>query len=80
MFWLVLKHGGILTTVGGVLGLVVAYLAGRAASGALYEVHASDPIILGAAAVVVVSIALLATLIPAYRSARLDPGHVLRPE
>src|SRR5262245_28984055 len=80
MFWLVLKHGGTLTIVGALLGLVVAYLTGRVASGALYDVHASDPIILGAAAVVVVGIALLATLIPAYRSACLDPGEVLRPE
>jgi len=80
VFWLVLRHGGILTVVGAALGLVVAYLAGRAASSALYDVRASDPLILGTAAVIVVSIAALATVIPAYRSSRLDPGQVLRPE
>ena len=80
VFWLVLKHGGVLTVVGAAIGLVVAYLAGRFASGALYEVRAADPIILGVATVAVVGIALLATLLPAYRSSRLDPSHVLRPE
>jgi putative ABC transport system permease protein len=49
-------------------------------SSSLYEVRASDPVILGAASAVVVGIALLATLIPAYRAARVDPGHVLRVE
>ena len=43
----------------------------------LYEVRASDPIILGAATVVVAGIALVATVIPAYRAARLDPARVL---
>jgi ABC-type antimicrobial peptide transport system permease subunit len=80
VFWLVLKHGGSLTVVGAAIGLLVAYLAGRFASGALYEVRAADPIILGVATVAVVGIALLATLLPAYRSSRLDPSHVLRPE
>jgi putative ABC transport system permease protein len=80
VFWLVLKQGGTLSIVGAAIGLLVAFLAGRIVSSSLYEVSASDPTILGAATVVVVSIALLATLIPAYRAARLDPGHVLRPE
>ena len=80
VFWLVLKHGGTLTVVGAAIGLLMAYLAGRFASGALYEVSAADPIILGVATVAVVGIALLATLLPAYRSSRLDPSHVLRPE
>ena len=80
VFWLVLKQGRTMAIVGGAIGLIVAYLSGRVVSTRLYEVRASDPIILGAAAVLVVGIALIATLIPAYRAARLDPARVLRPE
>ena len=53
--------------------------SGRLVSSWLYEVQASDPMILGAATTLVVGIALVATMIPAYRAARLDPARVLRP-
>ena len=46
----------------------------------LYQVTASDPWILGAATLVVAVIAIGATVIPAFRSSRLDPVNVLRPE
>ena len=42
--------------------------------------RASDPMILGAATVVVTGIAMLATVVPAWRAARLDPKRVLWPE
>jgi predicted permease len=80
VFMLVLKHGGTLTVIGAAVGLFVAYLAGRFASRALYDVRAADPVILAVATIVVVGIAVLATVIPAYRSSRLDPSQVLRPE
>jgi putative ABC transport system permease protein len=80
VFWLVVKQGGTLAVVGAAIGLIVAYLTGRLVSSSLYEVRASDPLILGVATVIVVSVALLATVIPAYRAARLDPSHVLRVE
>ena len=80
VFWLVVKQGGTLAVVGAAIGLIVAYLTGRLVSSSLYEVRASDPLILGVATVVVVGVALLATVIPAYRAARLDPSHVLRVE
>jgi ABC-type antimicrobial peptide transport system permease subunit len=78
VFWLVVKQGRTLATIGTVIGLGIAYLAGRVVSSSLYEVRESDPVILGAAAVIVVAIALLATVIPAYRAARLNPSNVLR--
>jgi len=78
VFWLVVKQGRTLATIGTLIGLLIAYLAGRVVSSSLYEVRESDPIILGAAAAIVVGIALLATVIPAYRAARLNPSNVLR--
>jgi predicted permease len=80
VFCLVLKQGGALSLAGAAIGLALAYFSGRIVSSSLYQVRASDPMILGVATLVVVSIALLATVIPAYRCARLDPGRVLRPE
>lgn len=80
VFWLVLRLGRTLAGTGAAIGLVVAYLSGRVVSSRLYEVRASDPFVLGIATATVVAIALLATLIPAYRAARLDPARVLWPD
>jgi putative ABC transport system permease protein len=80
VFWLVLKQGRTLAVMGAAIGLVVAYLSGRVVSSWLYEVRASDPMILCAATGLVVGIALFATVIPAYRAARVDPARALRPE
>ena len=80
VFWLVLKQSRTLAIIGVAVGLPVAYIAGRIVSSRLYAVKAADPLILGGATIIVVGIALLATMIPAYRSARLDPVKVLRPD
>ncbi|HUL74780.1 MAG TPA: ABC transporter permease [Vicinamibacterales bacterium] len=80
VFWLVLRQGHLLTGVGAVLGLGLAYLAGRFVSSQLYAVRASDPLILAGAAGIVAAIALMATLWPAYRAARINPARVLRPD
>jgi ABC-type antimicrobial peptide transport system permease subunit len=80
VFWLVLKQGQWLTMIGAGIGLLVAYLAGRVVASRLYEVRASDPAILGGATVLVILIALLATMIPAYRASRIDASRVLRPD
>ncbi len=80
VFWLMLKQGRTLALIGTVIGVVVAYLAGRIVSSNLYQVQASDPRILGGATIIVLAIALVATMIPAFRASRLDPSRVLRPE
>jgi len=80
VFWLVVRQGRTLAIAGTAIGLVVAYVAGRIVSSRLYEVRASDPAILIAATGLVVAIAILATLIPAWRVSRIDPTRVLRSE
>jgi predicted permease len=80
VFNLVLKQGYRIAFVGAIVGVVSAYMAGRLVSSQLYEVDASDPLILGAATLFVVGIAVAATVIPAYRGSRLDPARVLRLE
>jgi putative ABC transport system permease protein len=80
VFWLTLKQGRMLAITGAVIGVATAYISGRLVSSWLYEVRASDPAILGGAALLVVLIALLATVAPAYRASRIDSARVLRPD
>ena len=46
VFWLVLKQGRTLALVGAAIGVTVAYLSGRIVSSRLYDVQASDPVVL----------------------------------
>jgi putative ABC transport system permease protein len=80
LFRLTLKQGRAVGIAGALIGLAVAYGSGRLISSWLYEVRASDPVILAAATMLVSGIAMVATIIPAYRATRLDPSQVLRPE
>jgi putative ABC transport system permease protein len=44
----------------------------------VFGVRASDPLLLAGVSVTLAVIALLASLVPAYRASRLDPSTVLR--
>jgi putative ABC transport system permease protein len=77
VFWLVMKQGGTLALIGTAIGFGVAYLSGRIVASQIYLIRASDPLMLSAAIVVVVGIAGLATMIPAWRASRLNPSGVL---
>ena len=80
VFWLVLKQGRTLGLVGAGIGVTVAYLSGRLVSSRLYDVQASDPVVLVGATLFVVVMAAIATTVPALRASRLKPSAVLRPE
>ncbi len=80
VFWLVLKQGRVLAIVGAVIGVAVAYVSGRVVSSRLYDVQASDPVVLIGATVFVIAMAAIATTVPAIRASRLKPSAVLRPE
>ena len=78
VFWLLMDQGRLLAIVGTVVGVGVAYAAGKAGSSLLYEVRASDPVILITATAIVLAITALATLFPARRVSRIEPSRVLR--
>ncbi len=78
IFWLLSRQGLIVAMAGAVLGLGVAYGAGRLASSWLYEVRPSDPFILVSALSLVLGVTIVATLIPIGRAARIDPARSLR--
>jgi putative ABC transport system permease protein len=76
----VLAHGTSLVGAGIVAGIVGALLLTRLLSSLLYGVEATDPIALGGAALVLLAVGVVATLIPAVRASRANPALVLRAE
>ena len=80
IFWLVVRQGRTLAMIGAIIGVSAAYLTGRVVATKVYGVSAGDPLILGGSVVLMLAIALLATMLPAMRASRTDPSHVLRPD
>ncbi|HWG38450.1 MAG TPA: ABC transporter permease [Terriglobales bacterium] len=74
----VLKQGLRLAAWGVVAGIVLAVLAGRAIAGLLYGISPLDPVAYGAAAALLVLVALASAYVPARRAARVDPMRALR--
>jgi ABC-type lipoprotein release transport system permease subunit len=62
------------------LGLLVAYLAAPRIADLLFDVPARDPWVMGGVAAALLAVAALASLLPALRTARIDPARVLRRE
>ncbi|HEU4473274.1 MAG TPA: ABC transporter permease [Gemmatimonadales bacterium] len=69
-----------LAAVGIVAGSAAAWLLGRAAPLALYEVSPHDPLTFALAAGILLAASVVACAIPARRAARLDPLTALRSE
>ncbi len=80
VFLLVMRQGATLGLVGAGIGLGLAYFSGQVISHRIYAIRASDPLILAIATLVIGSITVLATTIPATRAARLNPATALQSE
>ncbi|HEX8726141.1 MAG TPA: FtsX-like permease family protein, partial [Gemmatimonadaceae bacterium] len=77
---LVLSQGVRVVTAGVVLGVIAAFGFGRLVASLLYGVSPHDPLVLAATAVVLLAVAVLACVVPAWRAARVDPMETLRAE
>ncbi|MFC1543626.1 ADOP family duplicated permease [Gemmatimonadota bacterium] len=75
---LVLRHGGRLTAWGMAGGFLVALLLMRLAASILYGVSPYDPLVYGTCALLMIVVALAASLVPALRATRIDPVEALR--
>ncbi len=66
------------TLVGIAAGTIAAMASARVMETLVFGVSASDPLTLAAVAATLAVVALMASLVPAYRAVRLDPARVLR--
>jgi predicted permease len=75
---LVVRQGMMPVGVGVVLGLTAAFAGTRYLASLLFGVEARDPVSFVGAGTFLVAVALVATLLPAQRAARIDPLTALR--
>lgn len=77
---MVLRRGVVLAAAGVALGLFGALAANRLLSALLFEVSPTDALTLGVIALVVLAVAVLASVLPAQASTRIAPAISLRAE
>jgi predicted permease len=77
---MVLGQSARLAVPGTVLGVVLALSLGRVVQSLIYGVSPSDPLILSLVVVLMLMVALVASLVPARRASQADPMVMLRAE
>ncbi|MFC1791000.1 ABC transporter permease [Gemmatimonadota bacterium] len=75
---LVLGQGMILVGIGTAIGLAGAYGAARGLSAMFFGVNAIDPVIYSRVTILLLGVAVIANLVPAFRASRTDPMQSLR--
>jgi putative ABC transport system permease protein len=75
---MVVEQSVVLACVGAVVGVVAALVATRLLESLLFEVRATDPITLAGTCIVLVVVAIFASLGPARRAAKVDPVEAMR--
>ncbi|HWR13828.1 MAG TPA: ABC transporter permease [Terriglobales bacterium] len=76
----IVKRAMILAMTGVAIGVPIALLSGHAMKTVLYEVGAGDPLSLIGSMLILASVAVMASLLPAMNAIRVDPADVLRYE
>jgi len=77
---MVVKNGMLLACAGAVMGLAAAFLLTRLIATLLFGVGPADPLTFLCVPVALITVAMLATYVPARRAARVDPMVALRYE
>jgi putative ABC transport system permease protein len=73
IFNLVLREGGLIVALGAVFGVIGAFFLRQTLQSQLYETGAMDPRVVGAVAVMLIVVAMIACVVPARRAAKTDP-------
>ena len=77
---MVLRQVGWMGLAGGVAGLLLAVILGRAAEAVLFGLSGYDPAVLGGAAILLATVVLGAGYLPARAASSIDPLEALRHE
>ncbi|MGH7713981.1 MAG: ABC transporter permease [Gemmatimonadaceae bacterium] len=77
---MILRQVGVLTLIGGAIGVAAAIGLARAARSLLFRLEGHDPVVLTIATALLAMVALGAGYIPARRASRVDPIKALRYE
>jgi ABC-type antimicrobial peptide transport system permease subunit len=72
----VIREGMTPTAIGIVIGAVAALASARVMQRLVFGVSPSDPLTLAAVAGTLAIVAVMASLVPAYRASRLDPRDI----
>ena len=75
---MVVMEGLVLVVAGCAVGAIGAYLGGRSLAGLLYQVAPADPVTMISVLVAVVTVGLIACVIPGRRASLSDPIGILR--
>jgi predicted permease len=77
---MVVTEGMTPTLIGVAIGLAGALALGRVLATLIYGIQATDPLTIASVSVLLIVIAMVASLIPAYRATRIEPVKALREE
>jgi putative ABC transport system permease protein len=80
VLWLVVRQGLLLTLIGVALGTGSALALTRILKNLLFNVSATDPATFALIALLLISVALIASYIPARRATKVDPLQAIRHE
>ncbi len=78
VMWMVLRQACVLALIGVLVGLPLAFFAGRFATNELVRTSQHDPLAILAAVCILPVLAVAGTLLPALRAAAIDPARALR--
>jgi putative ABC transport system permease protein len=80
MLKLIVRQGMLLAGIGVAIGLAAAFGLARVLASLLFRVKTTDPVTYAIVALVLTSVALFATYVPARRATKIDPLIALRYE